>query len=91
MDQLAIEETKTMTPFEKCPACGGEIVERQVQKLLRGGRHTASITVPAEVCLHCGERLYSPDVVKRFDEIRAKLERQDTDEFQQIGQTFEAS
>ena len=91
MDQLAIEETKTMTPFEKCPVCGGEIVERQVQKLLRGGRHTASITVPAEVCLHCGERLYSPDVVKRFDEIRAKLERQDTDEFQQIGQTFEAS
>ena len=80
-----------MTPFEKCPVCGGEIVERQVQKLLRGGRHTASITVPAEVCLHCGERLYSPDVVKRFDEIRAKLERQDTGEFQQIGQTFEAS
>ena len=89
MDQLATKEIKTMKPFEKCPVCGGEVVERQVQKLLRGGRHTASITVPAEVCLHCGERLYSPDVVKKFEEIRTKLERQQTDEFQAIGQTFE--
>ena len=78
-----------MKPFEKCPVCGGEVIERQVQKLLRGGRHTASITVSAEVCLHCGERLYSREVVKRFEEIRAKLERQDTGDFQQIGQAFE--
>ena len=89
MDQLAIEETKTMTPFEKCPVCGGELIERQVQKLLRGGRHTASVTVPAEVCLRCGERLYSTDVVKKFEEIRTKLELQETDQFQPIGQTFE--
>jgi YgiT-type zinc finger domain-containing protein len=78
-----------MTPFNKCPICGGEIVERQVQKLLRGGRHTASITVTAEVCLHCGERLYSSEAVKRFEDIRAKLERQETSEFQPIGQSFE--
>lgn len=78
-----------MTPFEKCPVCGGEVIERQVQKLLRGGRHTASMTVPAEVCLHCGERIYSLDVVKKFEEIRTKLERQETDEFQPIGQAFE--
>ena len=78
-----------MTPFEKCPVCGGEVIEKQVRKLLRGGQHTASITVPAEVCLHCGERLYSLDVVKKFDEIRTKLELQDTDQFQPIGQTFE--
>jgi YgiT-type zinc finger domain-containing protein len=80
-----------MTPFNKCPICGGEIVERQVQKLLRGGRHTASITVTAEVCLHCGERLYSSEAVKRFEDIRAKLERQETSEFQPIGQSFEVN
>ena len=89
MDQLAIEETKTMTPFEKCPVCGGEVIERTVQKLLRGGRHTASITVPAEICLHCGERLYSAEIVRKFEEIRNKLERQETNEFQPIGQAFE--
>lgn len=80
-----------MTPFNKCPICGGEIVERQVQKLLRGGRHTASITVTAEVCLHCGERLYSSEAVKRFEDVRAKLERQETSEFQPIGQSFEVN
>ena len=78
-----------MKPFEKCPVCGGELVERQVQKLLRGGRHTASTTVTADVCLHCGERLYTPGVIRKFEEIRAKLERQETAEFQPIGQTFE--
>jgi YgiT-type zinc finger domain-containing protein len=78
-----------MRAFEKCPVCGGELIDRQVQKLLRGGRHTASITVPAEVCLHCGERLYSSDVVKKFEEIRLKLERQETGDFQPIGQSFE--
>jgi YgiT-type zinc finger domain-containing protein len=65
-----------------------EIIARQVQKLLRGGRHTASISVPAEVCLHCGKRFYSLDVVNKFDEIRTKLEREETDKFQVIGQAF---
>lgn len=74
--------------FEKCPICGGDLVEKLVEKLLRGGNHTAVITVEAEVCLHCGERLYSQETVKRFEEIRMKLERQDTAGFQLIGQTF---
>ena len=26
-----------MLPFEKCPVCGGEMVEKEVEKLLRGG------------------------------------------------------
>ncbi len=45
--------------------------------------------VHAEVCLHCGERLYSPETVKRFEDIRAKLERQDTAEFKPIGRAFQ--
>jgi YgiT-type zinc finger domain-containing protein len=64
-------------PFEKCPVCGGELVEKEVEKLLRGGVHTASIRVTADVCLRCGERLYTPETVERFEEIRAKLEKQD--------------
>jgi YgiT-type zinc finger domain-containing protein len=74
--------------FEKCPICGGDLAEKSVEKLLRGGNHTAVVTVEAEVCLHCGERLYSRETVKRFEEIRTKLERQDTAGFQPIGQTF---
>ena len=45
--------------------------------------------VRAEVCLHCGERLYREDTVRTFEEIRAKLERQETGEFQPLGQSFQ--
>jgi len=51
-----------MMPFGKCPVCGGEMVGKEVEKLLRGGVNTAFLRVPAEVCLHCGERLYSQEV-----------------------------
>ncbi len=76
-------------PFDKCPICGGELVEKQVEKLLRGGPHTAVVSVRAEVCLRCGERLYSQETVRRFEEIRAKLERQQTSEFEEMGLSFQ--
>ena len=78
-----------MKSFEKCPVCGGEMVEKEVEKLLRGGNHTASNRVTVEVCLHCGERLYSPSTVERFEEIRSKLRGGNNGEFQHIGQAFQ--
>ena len=78
-----------MLPFAKCPVCGGEMVEKQVEKLLRGGPHTAAVKVQAEVCLHCGERLYSAETVRRFEQIRNKLRRHEVEEFKLVGQSFE--
>jgi len=78
-----------MMPFQKCPVCGYELVEKEVEKLLRGGVHTAVVKVQAEVCQHCGERLYSQETVKRFEDIRAKLERQDTADFKLVGRAFQ--
>ena len=78
-----------MMPFEKCPICGGGMVEKEVEKLLRGGIHTAVLKVRAEVCLHCGERLYSQETVKRFEEIRTKLERRETADFEPLGLSFQ--
>ena len=80
-----------MKPFEKCPVCGGALAEKEVEKLLRGGVHTAVVKVPAEVCLHCGERLYSEETVRRFEQIRAKLERQETEDFRPLGRSFEVA
>lgn len=80
-----------MKPFDKCPVCGGELAEKQVEKILRGGNHTAILTVPAEVCLHCGERLYAQDVIKRFEEIRSKLEREEISDFQPVGRAFQVT
>ena len=80
-----------MMPFEKCPVCGGEMVAKEVEKLLRGGVNTASVKVSAEVCLRCGERLYSQEVVRCFERIRAKLKRHDTKNFQPLGQSFQVT
>ena len=80
-----------MMPFDRCPVCGGEMAEKDVEKLLRGGLHTAVLRVGAEVCLHCGERLYAQETVRRFEQIRAKLERQEVAEFQPMGQSFQVA
>ena len=65
-----------MTPFDKCPVCGGKMVKKEVEKILRGGNLTEIVKAQAEVCLRCGERLYAPDVVKRFEKIRSKLKKE---------------
>ena len=80
-----------MRPFGKCPVCGGELVEREVEKLLRGGSHIAVMKVTAEVCLGCGERLYSQETVRRFEEIRRKLEHEDVSAMQPLGRSFQVS
>ena len=74
--------------FDKCPVCGGELMEEEVEKLLRGGVHTASVRVKAEVCLRCGERLYALETVERFEQIRAKLEKQDVAGFEAMGLSY---
>jgi YgiT-type zinc finger domain-containing protein len=78
-----------MMPFEKCPVCGGELAKKEVEKLLRGGNNTAVLRVLAEVCLHCGERLYSEETVRRFEDIRTKLEQEQTEEFKALGRSFQ--
>ncbi len=78
-------------PFEQCPVCGGNLEEKEVEKILRGGTDTAVVKVHAEVCTHCGERLYSKDDIQRFDEIRKKLEQHQTKGFHQKGKFYEVA
>ncbi|MBM4421955.1 MAG: YgiT-type zinc finger protein [Chloroflexi bacterium] len=80
-----------MMPFSKCPVCGGDLIEKDVEKILRGGADTAVLMVRAEVCLKCGERLYSQETVRKFEQIRAKLERHEVGEFQPLGQSFQVA
>lgn len=77
-----------MMPFNKCPVCGADLEEKEVEKLLRGGNHMAALQVHAEVCLRCGERLYSQQTVRFFEQIRNKLKRQELSDFQPLGQSF---
>ncbi len=87
MDQLARGE-EIMMPFEECPVCGGEMVTKEVEKLLQGGLNTAIVKVSAEVCLRCGERLYSEETVRCFERVREKLNRDEVAGFQPMGQSF---
>ena len=80
-----------MKPFSKCPVCGGILHEKEVEKILKGGSHTAILQVVAEVCTHCGERLYSQETVRQFEQIRNKLNRQDFKGFKPIGQSFQVA
>ncbi len=80
-----------MKPFDKCPVCGGELVEKEVEKLLKGGVNTAVLKVTAEVCLKCGERLYSEETVRRFEQIRQKLAKDDVAGFLLLGQTYQVA
>ncbi|MEW6163028.1 MAG: YgiT-type zinc finger protein [Nitrospirota bacterium] len=89
MDRLEDKE-EAIRLFEKYPVCRGEVVEKEVEKLLKGGKNTAVVKVTAEVCLHCGERLYSHDTIIRFEKIRKKLQ-DDVEEFVPIGKTFEVA
>jgi YgiT-type zinc finger domain-containing protein len=82
---------ETMKLFDKCPVCGGELIEKDVEKILMGGSNTALVRVKAEVCHHCGERLYTPDDIARFDEIRKKLREENVEKFIQIGKTFKVA
>jgi len=80
-----------MMPFNKCPVCGGEVLEKEVEKLLRGGSDTAVVKVKAEVCLHCGERLCPKETISRFEEIRAKLSKADVKDFTPLGHSYKAT
>ena len=80
-----------MNAFQQCPPCDSELVGKDVQKLLRGGLHTAVLRVKAEVCLECGERLYSEETVRRFEDIRQKLKNRQTEEFIPLRQSFQVS
>jgi YgiT-type zinc finger domain-containing protein len=85
------DQENAMRLFEKCPICGGELVEKEVEKVLKGGSNTAILKVEAEVCLHCGERLYRPETVANFDAIREKLSAEDVSDFEPIGKTYQVA
>lgn len=84
-------ENRFKEAFEVCPVCGGELVDKRVVKLLRGGTDTATIEVDALVCQRCGERLYPEETVRLFEKIRTKLRRGQTDSMTLVGNSYEAT
>lgn len=91
MDGGLEDKEEKMNLFKKCPVCGGELTEKKVEKLLKGNGDTAILKVKAEVCLHCGERLYAPEVIARFENVRKKLKDGKIKDFTVIGKSYQAA
>ena len=58
----------------KCPICGGDTKEDivEVQEIIEGEAYIIS-GVNAEVCVQCGERMYSLVEMRRIEKVREKI------------------
>ena len=51
----------------KCVFCGGEVKSQKVTFLYdEEGKYLVVENVPAEVCLRCGEKTYSPETTREL-------------------------
>jgi YgiT-type zinc finger domain-containing protein len=80
-----------MLPIDKCVICNGNLLETKVTEIIKGGGNTATLQVNALVCQNCGERFYHADTIRKFENIKLKLERQETQDLIPVGQSFEVS
>ncbi len=71
-----------------CPHCGGEVVEKTVEKVVRGGCNAAVLTIEAGVCTKCGERYYAKETHEKMQKIRKELEQGFTEAYRLIGHTY---
>jgi YgiT-type zinc finger domain-containing protein len=59
-----------MTRFADCTFCGAEVEEARIEYDYRRRGHLLVISnVPAGVCRQCGEKYFTPDVLKKMDEL----------------------
>ncbi|MDH5640250.1 MAG: type II toxin-antitoxin system MqsA family antitoxin [Nitrospira sp.] len=58
-----------MTDYADCTFCGGEVEERHINYDYRCSDHLLVLrNVPAGVCKQCGEKYFTPYVLKRMDQ-----------------------
>ena len=76
-------------PNVKCPSCGSNRIElKNIIHTINGGNNTAMIDVQIETCQMCGEMLFTPDQVRKFEDIKSKLEHGITENFIPVGKNF---
>ena len=77
-----------MKPFSECPVCGGATVEKEIEKLLRGGVNFAAVTVRADVCAVESDCTLSTRS-STSKQVRGKLSSEEVAGFEPLGQSFQ--
>jgi YgiT-type zinc finger domain-containing protein len=68
MDGPSNKRSQAMRTYADCTVCGGEVEERHINYDYRCRDHMLVLrNVPAGICLQCGEKYFTPDVLKRMD------------------------
>jgi YgiT-type zinc finger domain-containing protein len=57
----------------RCSVCGGEVIEKGVEKIVGGGNDVALLKPRVGVCTKCGGRLYDADACYQIDTMRRNL------------------
>ena len=58
-----------------CPICGGEMADKSIDVVDTINRKLVVIRgISAEVCVWCGERLYSQGQMKKMEKLREKIQ-----------------
>jgi len=58
-----------------CPICGGEMVDKSVEVVdTINGKLVIIRGISAEVCVRCGERLYSQGEMRKMEKLREKIQ-----------------
>ena len=74
----------------KCALCGGKVVQKKTEKMIKAGNDVILVTqIPAEVCTNCNESYFTPEVVKRLQQLRHDLRKKETiAKLETIGHTY---
>lgn len=72
----------------KCPICGGRVVEKEVEKVIKGGKDAVLLKVKAGVCIKCGERLYDKTTHEEIQHLRENLRKGITTRLHPVGHTY---
>jgi YgiT-type zinc finger domain-containing protein len=69
----------------KCVICkGSDIKSKVVDEQIRTERDIVLVTMNVLVCSSCGERYYDKKAMKKIEEIRSRLKKQDL-EVKEVG------
>lgn len=74
----------------KCVICKStDIQVKEVEEEIRSGRDIVLVPMNVLVCLNCGERYYDRKSMRKIEELRARLSRNDL-EIEEVGKVFRA-